>query len=45
MNKAEFKEKYEELQEEYTGARATMSEEYADDLDSLVRKFLREAEA
>nr|WP_307953504.1 hypothetical protein [Streptococcus uberis] len=44
MNKAEFKEKYEELQEEYAGVKATMSEEYADDLDSLVRKFLEEVE-
>ncbi|WP_203268810.1 hypothetical protein [Streptococcus uberis] len=44
MKLEKFKEKYEELQEEYAGVKATMSEEYADDLDSLVRKFLREVE-
>lgn len=44
MNKAEFKEKYEELQEEYTGVIATMQEEYINDLDHLVRKFLEEVE-
>lgn len=44
MNKAEFKEKYNELQEEYAGVRVTMQEEYINDLDHLVRKFLEEVE-
>ncbi|WP_268892750.1 MULTISPECIES: hypothetical protein [Streptococcus] len=44
MNKEKFKEKYEELQEEYAGVRVTMCEEYADELDLLVRKFLEEVE-
>ncbi|WP_302848917.1 hypothetical protein [Streptococcus uberis] len=42
MNEYQFKEKYEELQEEYAGVRVSMYEEYADDLDWLVRKFLEE---
>lgn len=44
MNKAEFKEKYEELQEEYAGVIATMLVAYIRDLDWLVRKFLEEVE-
>ncbi|PCH13865.1 hypothetical protein A9Y57_00133 [Streptococcus parauberis] len=44
MDKEKFREKYEELQEEYAGVRVTMYEEYADDLDWLVRKFLEEVE-
>lgn len=44
MNVYQFKEKYCELQEEYADVRVTMCEEYADDLDWLVRKFLEEVE-
>lgn len=44
MKLEKFKEKYEELQEEYAGVIATMQEEYINDLDHLVRKFLEEVE-
>ncbi|MGH2311766.1 hypothetical protein ACRPLU_00480 [Streptococcus uberis] len=44
MNKAEFKEKYEELQKEYASVGATMQEEYIYDLEWLIRKFLEEVE-
>ncbi|MCR4256895.1 hypothetical protein VMHJH2_00010 [Streptococcus uberis] len=44
MNKEEFKKKYEELQEEYASVGATMLEEYINDLEHLVRKFLEEVE-
>lgn len=40
MNEYQFKEKYEELQEEYAGVRVPMYEECADDLDW----FLEEVE-
>lgn len=44
MKLEKFKEKYEELQEEYAGVKATMSEEYIQDLDWLICEYLEEVE-
>lgn len=44
MNKAEFKEKYEELQKEYASVGATMQEEYIQDLEWLICEYLEGVE-
>lgn len=44
MNEYQFKEKYEELKNEYGASLMLLKEYFADDLQNLVEEFLEEVE-